>query len=191
MASSLNLISDPSFENGTGWTITDPDNDSSTLRYSGNYFGAAPHTGDWFIWGGEIEPDVGTGSSAQHAGTVQQTDIPTTPGVTYVLSFWLRNLGYDGPAINDAEVYWDTFPDGSPMVELTNIAATSDYQQYTYDVVGTGSDTLTFELWNPPTAVLLDDVSLTASPEPSQGGLVGLAIGVALLMGRLGYPARR
>lgn len=183
MADSINLITDPGFENGsTAWTILDPDGDNSTLRYSGNYLGALPNNGNWFIWGGEVNPEA-PGEVGTHAGTVAQT-IATTPGVTYVLSFWLRNLSYGGPAQNEAEVYWNSFPAGSEVADLVNIPATSNYQFYSYNVVGTGSDTLTFELFNPPTAILLDDVSLTEAPEPALGGLVGGAIAMAFLFVR-------
>lgn len=183
-ARAQNLIVNGGFESGTlGWTIGDPDGDQSTLIYNGNYLGAAPNTGSFFVWGGEINPEAQVPGETSHAGLVSQSGIETTAGVDYTISFWIRNLAYDGPVQNQLEVYWNNFGIGDGVLALVNIAATSDYLQYTVNVVGgDGPGTLTFEMSNPPTALLLDDVSMVATansadtadaPEPGTWILLG------------------
>jgi len=183
-ARAQDLIVNGGFEDGSlGWTVEDPDNDDSTLIYNGTYMGASPHTGSWFVWGGEINPEGIPNGGLWHAGVVYQSGIETTPGVNYTLSFWIRNLAYDGPVNNELEVYWNDFGTGDGVLDAVNIAATPDYQQYLLNIVGgDGPGTLTFELFNPPTALLLDDVSIvpTASdsgpsdaPEPGTWMLFG------------------
>jgi hypothetical protein len=113
--------------------------------------------------------------------TLSQT-ISTTAGQHYTLSFW-REVDGGGPT-ELLNVYWD----GNQIFSETNPGA-RPYEQFSFDVVGTGSDTLLFQCANDPSYTYLDDVSLnpsiTAAPEPASLALLGIA-GVCLAGGAIG-----
>ena len=199
------------------WFYLDPDGDSSNLRYSGGFMGATAHGGAYYLWGGEISPET----SVEHSGTTSQLGIVTQPGQMYTLSFWVRNLpgspaenslevywqatsqtfqsaiGSGGPTTQQMLDEVAAFQTGTQRLRMENIAASdgsgadNGYTQYQVQVTGSGRDNLMFELYNPPTALLLDDVGLTesATPEPSTFVLAGVA-GLALL-GARGKQDRR
>jgi parallel beta-helix repeat protein len=104
-------------------------------------------------------------------GTLTQT-LASKAGESYTLSFWLAN---NGAGSNDFSVQWD----GHALMALTN-AATQGYTHYTYQVTGTGSDTLRFSAFNDPGAWYLDNVQVTDNgtsaskppPPPPTGNLV-------------------
>ena len=185
------LIVNGSFENvTTGWQITDPDHNFSTSISSSTKFGAGSHSGDYYVWGGDTTPE-GVDPGVPHTGIVQQSGIATQQGVNYTLSFWLRNIPSNGNPINQLEVHWNNFgsPGSAPVLAMANIVASANYQQYWVDVVGGANPgELTFELYNGPTALLLDDVSLTETvPEPDTWRLLGaglLRVGIGKLRGR-------
>ena len=175
-ATAANLITNGGFETGdfTGWTITDQR--SGTLVGSSPFTGGSPtmtylsHTGTYFaLLGNNGVP-----------ATVSQT-VDDASGQNYTLSFWLAN---DGDTPNSLTVLFG----GSTLLSGTDLPA-SPYTQYTYTVVGTGSDTLSFVEQNNPGYFSLDDVSLVGPstvPEPSSLAL--FAVGAA---GFVGYAWRR
>jgi hypothetical protein len=162
------LIVNGGFETGdfTGWT-------TGANSFSQYIVTSPVHSGNHAaqIAGYSFDPD-----------TLSQT-VTTTPGQTYDLSFW-RDVAGGGPT-ELFDVYWD----GNQVFSELNPGA-QPYQQFSVNVVGTGSDTVLFKVANDPSYTYLDDVSLTplaaAAPEPSNlffGAIAGLA--------GIGYAWRR
>jgi hypothetical protein len=94
--------------------------------------------------------------------------ITAAPG-QYLLTYWLAS---DGLAPNQFQVLWDS----TVLFDQIDIAA-QPYQQFTFLVTGTGSNTLTFSGQNDLGYLSLDDVELTPSvvPEPASLWLFSLA----------------
>lgn len=84
--------------------------------------------------------------------TISQT-LSSKPGESYTVSFWLDNAGAGN---NDFSAKWD----GTTLMSLVN-APTQGYTHYTYQVTGTGSDTLQFSAYNNPVVWYLDNVAVT------------------------------
>jgi|GEM_PF-5538115 len=118
--------------------------------------------------------------------TLSQT-VSDTAGQSYVLDFWL--FVADGSPTTSLTVDWGN----SQIFSETNIPPFNVYQEFSFNVVGTGSDTLVFTCANDPSFTYLDDVSLTAVvPEPStfvMWSLLAGAIGITWLKQRNGMPA--
>ena len=129
-----------------------------------------------------VTSPVASGSyAAQIAGfsygpdTLSQT-IATTAGQGYRLSFayWQDDFYPNG-----FDVSWN----GTSVFSNTDINTGNAYALGSVRVVGTGSDTLVFTAYNDPAFTYLDDVALTAVPEPESWALLiaGFgAIGVAI-----------
>lgn len=159
-----NLVANAGFETGdfTGWT---PIGTSAT--FSG-VDSNAPHSGTYGAFFGEV------GST----GGISQS-VATTAGETYHVSFWLQNeadvLGVDSP--NSFEFGWD----GTSVLTLTNAPAFG-YTEYGFNLIASGASTeVKFTFRHEPAFWGLDDVTV---PEPGSLALVGLAGGLAAMLGR-------
>lgn len=154
------LVQNGSFETGdfTGWGGTQ----EGMLVTSGNwdsYTGA--QDGQFYAVMGAVGGD----------GTLTQT-ISDTAGASYTFSFWMAAQG-DNPS--DFNVSWD----GTVLLSLTNPNTGSQWEQFTYQVTGTGSDTIQFAVRDDPAYIALDNVSVTpnaTAPEPSSLMLMGTGI---------------
>lgn len=161
-----NIVVNGGFETGnfSGWT-QHGDTSFSDVHASAAYTGS---------YGVRFGPIFGVGGIYQ--------DLPTTPGLGYDLSFYLSNLAHFTPNSFGVSV------GGAPIASLS-LANSGDfpYTEFTASFVAAGVVTrLQFDTTNPPGYWLLDDVSVTAVPEPGQ-----VAMGLVLLVGAAGYAYRR
>ena len=163
-----NLVVNGDFETTdfTGWTQTG-NTDSSVVFVgclgSGSYLSGNSlfaHSGSCAANFGPPEDDPG--------GTSQE--LTTVAGQSYTVSFWLANNGGFQVIPNDFSALWN----GDSRVSFTD-SDNFDWTQYSFDVVGTGADDLSFSFRQDPGFIGLDDVSVSA-PEPSTLPLLGFGL---------------
>ena len=156
---SADLIVNGGFETGdfTGWSLA---GNSGFISITTN-----AHSGQHAASFGAIGSDTNLS---------QTQNLSTTAGATYVLSYWLTNLG--GPT-NDFSVDWGgSLVTGSSLLNAQPFA----YTQFSFDVVATSAMTaLQFNFRQDPSSWNIDDISVNAVavPEPSTlaiGGVSGL-----------------
>jgi hypothetical protein len=106
------------------------------------------------------------------AGFISQA-LATAAGNFYDITFFLRNDNLGAPPSNLFQVHWD----GGVVYSISN-AATQGFTQVTLPhlLASTSNTTLSFEIINNPGGFLLDDVSVSAIPEPATLLLVGTGI---------------
>ena len=154
------LVANGGFETGdfTGWTLT------------GN-------PGFIGIIGDAHSGAFAAGFGAVGSPTFLSQTLTTTPGTAYKISYWLENLG--GPA-NAFNVEWN----GSTVILQTDLLP-FPYTQGTVNVVGTGSDELTFSFQQNPSFFHIDDVSVSDDVSASIARVVPEPASLALLGGAL------
>ena len=172
-----NLLTNGSFETGdfTGWTTGGIFEDTDVV--SGAFYEyTGAQDGNYYAVLGPVGND----------GTLSQT-FADHAGLEYTVNFWFASVG-DNPS--DFSASWD----GTPLLSLTNPNTGAAWTQYTYQVTGTGSDTLTFAFRDDPAYMALDNVSVTESPEqsvPEPSSLLMLGTGVLGLGGVVRRKLRR
>ncbi|MFI5116070.1 MAG: PEP-CTERM sorting domain-containing protein [Terriglobales bacterium] len=148
-AFATNLLTNGSFETGdlSGWTLGGV---SGTIVVTGpfSYYSGA-EDGSWYVGLGPVGGD----------GTLSQT-FSDTPGTHYTFSFWFASAG-DNPS--DFSAYWD----GTQLLSLTNPNTGVNWTQFSFDVVGTGSDTVQFNFRDDPAWLALDNISVGTGPPPT------------------------
>jgi hypothetical protein len=113
-------------------------------------------------------------------------NVTTVASTPYTVSFWLNNTDSEGASQFTA--YWNGADLGT---DITTSAPDFGWTQYSYDVEGSGSDTLSFGGLNVPAWIMLDNVQVDGAggtPVPDQG--VGLATLAATLLGLCALSAR-
>jgi len=160
LAFGQNLLTNPGFETGdyTGWTI-----DSQSIYMAVNT--VDPHSGSYALQ---------IGATTADGDQIHQT-VADTSGANYVVSFWAVNVdagsGEDAVHVSyDGNTLYNADPGGA-------------YAQFSFNVVGTGSDTVTIAGWNSPSYSYVDDVSM-AAPVPEPASMAALGIGVLALIRR-------
>jgi hypothetical protein len=130
------------------------------------------------VHSGSFSAEAGPDTSL---GFLSQT-LSTTLGTNYTISFWLENG--DNIFNNEFDVEWNS----TTLSDQTNLPFAEEFTHYTFNVTGTGSDTLTFSFFNFDNFFFLDDVSVNSTalvPEPSS-----MALLVSGILG-LGWVMRR
>ena len=155
-AQAANLVVNGGFETGdfTGWT-------ANPVSYPMYLVTSPVNSGQYAaqIAGYAYGPD-----------TLEQ-DFTDVAGQSYVLSF---SRWQDVATPNGLAVTWN----GATVFSETDVLV-SGYQQFSLRVTGTGSDALVFGAYNDPAFTYLDDVSLTAVPEPATWALMIGGLGLA------------
>ena len=166
IAAFCNEIVNPGFEMGNfdGWTLS---GDTVCM-------GVVAAGSSSFIEGGTI--CGGLGSSIVHSGNyaaylgplnadgLLSQAVPTVPGATYDINFWLASLAGTTNVPNDFSVSWG----GHTLASSNNLSA-FPFTDFDYHATATGaSTTLTFASRNEFSYFVLDDVSVNqiASPVP-------------------------
>lgn len=141
------------FETGNfaGWTQV---GNAGATGVAGNWAGFAPNSGNYQGFFGAV------GS----IGGIQQT-INTVAGHDYTLSFY---LGHTGGTPNEIEVSFG----GVNLISATNVGGFA-YTQYTFSGDFGDNAVLSFQFREDPAYFLLDDVSVTETPEPGSLALLG------------------
>jgi hypothetical protein len=169
-AVSGNLVLNCGFETGTDadWVFTPAVIGTSFMILPGAPYANSGEYGSTF---GAIGP---------FDDTLSQT-LSDPAGYSYNLSFYLFNDS-TAPGQADFHAYWDG-------VDIFN--ASSDafpYTQFTFTVVGTGNDTLTFAGRQVPSFYALDDIVVTkgplVTPEPGYIALLAAGLLVCLVFAR-------
>lgn len=193
LAKGQNLLANPGFESGnfSGWTLSG----SKAFEGVSPTFASLPESGSYSAFFGAVG-----------AYNIISQDIPTTPGDTYDVTFWLDNSG--GP-FADAYLDWDS-------TTVLNIAPTAKFgwMEFGADVVATGTSTVvSFGFDQDPSYFNLDDTSVVQvssgagfqnyggypiSPQPNDPKVpdqgAGLGVTAATLLGvcaAAGYRRRQ
>jgi len=147
-AFATNLLTNGSFETGdlTGWTES---GDGVVLANGPFSYYSGAQDGSWYLGMGPVGGDA----------TLSQT-ISDTAGTHYTFSFWFASVG-DSPS--DFSAFWNS----TQLLSLTNPNTGVNWTEFSYDVVGTGSDTIQFSFRDDPAWMALDNVFVGNGPPPT------------------------
>lgn len=159
-----NLVANGDFETGdfTGWTEFGDD----TIYKGVTCAGADPAGGDCLAYFGTATP----------SGITQSIDLGQA-GQAYAVSFAFMP---DGGLPSSLKVEFG----GQTLLSLNNSSA-SDFQVFSFNGLSNAARmTLSFTFTDPSGLLFLDNVSVTAVPEPATLGLMGAGLAALAFIGR-------
>jgi len=182
-AIAFNLVTNCGFESGdfpvgvTGWTIG-----GNTANPGGNYYGVDGFDANSGNFGAYMSQDFFVGTAPV---TLSET-LATAVGTTYAVSFFLEQD--TAPTTGYTHAFSATFG-GTTLLSLAPTVAlpgtVGSFTQYSYTATATAADTtVQFSFENDDRYWSFDDVSVTATPEPSTAILAGAALCGLLLLKR-------
>jgi len=163
-----NLLTNGGFETGdfTSWVT------------GGNFGSTQVVSGPFYVYSGAEEGNFYATLGPVGADATLTQTVTDSVG-SYTFSFWLNAVA-DNPS--DFSASWN----GTKVLGLINPDTGNAWTQFSYSVVGTGSDTVSFAFADSPAYIALDNITVaanSATPEPSTFGLLGGAL-VALAVRR-------
>ena len=180
-----NLVQNPGFETGTtsGWTFTAATGGSdfyvggNISASFGNGVQVLPHSGSFMAVFGATQ---GTND------TLAQTFFSTISGQSYDFNFWVNNQ--DGQNASFLTVMFGA----QTVLTINTNSANSIWTDYNFIETATGTSTaISFAGRNVPSWIAIDDVSVTAVPEPSTcAAILGIvSLGFVMLRRRFAQAA--
>ena len=150
------LILNGDFETGnfTNWTS------------SGNFSYCGVSTSSNYVYSGQYGAKLGPSGSL---GYLSQT-LATTPGTSYLLSFWLDSP--DGKIPNEFLVSWN----GNTLLDQTNLPAIGWTNIQFVVTATTASTVLQFGFQDDPSYLGLDDISVVAAQAVALPGITGVSL---------------
>jgi PEP-CTERM motif len=132
-----------------------------------------------------------TGEPLFDGAAILSQSFTDTPGEDYQFSFSLF-AGPDSGEPDQFQAFYDSTT-GTPLLSITDGPGPDEFTQYSFNVVGTGSDSITFTSYNTPSYFYLDDVEFVGNPAtipppavPEPSSLLLLATGALFLAGLAG-----
>lgn len=169
LADGVNIVSDPGFESGTPGSYTGSMGDGWVVTVgTGAICNDISHAGCGNVGNAHTGDQMAFLDWSNSFNTITQ-DLTTAIGQTYTISYWVADTQAN---------FLDVTFGGSTLFDGT--APTSGgYVEYTFNVTATSTDTVLAFSGQRTTGMggtLLDDVSVTATPEPPTWVLTSVAL---------------